>query len=488
MRKNWIDRAIDYLNQSLTPLPQELNEIDWKEDLSPNTDKLIRHLSAFANHPGGGFMVFGVTNKPVAVAGIDEKKANIIVEKLSQLGRDALEPMVSIDHAVETYQGHNLLFIFIKESAVKPVHIKSKTIEECFIRTGGCTQKASRHEVGSLLLNSKALNFEELHASKLKSAEEVLELLDYKNVYALLGQPVPQDKQRILQFLESERLINLVDGAGYYITNFGAVAAAHSLKEFDGLARKAVRLIEYKGRNKVETTESREYPGTKGYAIGFEGLIEFVKRLLPASEVLKVLRAEKTVYPEIALREIIANALIHQDFTIRGSGPMIEIFDDRIEVTNPGKLLPGKKPDRLIRTTPQSRNEVLASAFRRFNICEERGSGFEKAVTAIELYGLPPLKFQEIDNSFRVTMYKPKAFAQLSPAERVEAAYQHSIIRYYTSGGMTNTSLRERFGVSEKQRSQVSIVIREALAANRIKFRDPENTAPKFAEYIPWWG
>ena len=74
---------------------------------------------------------------------------------------------------------------------------------------------------------------------------------------------------------------------------------------------------------------------------------------------------------------------------------MIEIFADRIEISSPGKLLPGKKIDRLIRATPESRNEVLAAAFRRFNICEERGSGFEKAITAIEFFGLPPLKMEE---------------------------------------------------------------------------------------------
>jgi len=210
---------------------------------------------------------------------------------------------------------------------------------------------------------------------------------------------------------------------------------------------------------------------------------------LPSSEIIKnALRTETSVYPEIALREIIANALIHQDFTIRGSGPMIEIFDDRIEVSNPGKLLPTKKIDRLIRTTPESRNEILAAAFRRYNICEERGSGFEKAVASIELFGLPPLKFSETENSFRVIMYSPRKFADMTPEERVEAAYQHSIIKYFSSGGMTNTSLRERFRMHEKQRPQVSLVIKEALKLGKIKPKDPNNESTKFAEYIPYWG
>jgi len=173
---------------------------------------------------------------------------------------------------------------------------------------------------------------------------------------------------------------------------------------------------------------------------------------------------------------------------VTGAGPMIEIFDDRIEITNPGGLLPSKSIDRLIGTHPESRNDALASAFRRYNICEERGSGFQKAVAAIELFGLPPLRFEESANSFKVIMYAPKTFAALSPQERVEAAYQHTILQYYTSGGMSNTSLRERFKMNEKQRSQVSVVIREALSQGKIKTKDPNNKSTKFVEYIPYWG
>lgn len=475
------------VNHSLSGVPHELNELDWKESLSPKTDKLTQHLSAFANLPGGGFLVFGVESKLGTPIGINKKDADEIVEKLSMLGRETLEPLVSIDHLIESYQGKALLFIHIKESAVKPVHLKKGTIEDTFIRTGGCTRKASRQEVGGLMLNSKTPQFEELHSSKLKTAPEILDALDYRSIYKLLDKPVPQTGEDVIRWMQDEKMIQSVDGSGFYITNFGALAAAQSLKDFDGLARKTIRLIKYKGVNKTET--EKEYPGVRGYAIGFEGLISFLRALLPGSEIIKnALRAETTVYPEIALRELIANALIHQDFSIRGSGPMIEIFDDRIEISNPGKLLPSKKIDRLIRTTPESRNEILAAAFRRYNICEERGSGFEKAVAAIEFFGLPPLKFEELDNSFRVTMYRPKSFAELTPAERVEACYQHSIIKYYSSGGMSNTSLRERFKMHEKQRPQVSLVIKEALAQGKIKPKDPNNASTKFAEYIPGWG
>lgn len=484
--KDWITKAYAYLDKSLGKIPSELNEIDWKQYLSPNNDKLCHHLSAFANQPGGGYLAFGINNKSAKVIGIDREKVTKIVDKLASLCRDGVEPLVSIDHSVEEYEEKTILFIYIRESAIKPVHLSSQSIEESYIRSGGTTRKASRQEVGALMLNSKSPSWEELHASKLLSAIEVITLMEYGKILELLDKPIPNDINEILKWMEDEKMVVNVDGKGYYITNFGAVSAAKDLSKFDDLSRKSLRLIKYEGVNKVGN--SKEFPGNKGYAIGFEGLITFIQGLLQDSEVIKnALRVDTSIYPEIALRELIANILIHQDFTIRGTGPMIEIFDDRIVFTNPGKLLPSKNIDRLIRTTPESRNEILASAFRRYNICEERGSGFEKAVINIELFGLPPLRFEELENSFKVTMFAPKPYAKMSNDERIEACYQHSIIEYYGSGGFNNASLRKRFGMHDKQAPQISSLIKDAIIAGKIKPKDEDNVSKKFSIYVPYW-
>lgn len=484
--KPWLEKAIKFLENSLGRVPQELNELDWKEDLSPNSNKLCQHICAFANHPGGGFMVFGIENKTGQLTGIQKPAADHITERLSNLCRDAVEPVVVMDHAIQDFNGFALLFIHFRESATKPVFLKSGTLVDTFIRSGGTTRKAGRQEVGGLMLNSKTPVFEELNASKLKTRLEVMTLLDYGSVFRLLGKPVPSTEPEIMRWMTDEKMIHQVEENGFYITNFGALAASQTLSEFDGLARKSIRVIQYEGKTK--TGGSREFPGNKGYAIAFEGLISFIKGILPGSEIIKsALRKETTLYPEIALRELIANALIHQDFSLRGSGPMIEIFQDRIEITNPGKLLPSKQLDRLIRTTPESRNEVLAQAFRRYNICEERGSGFEKTVMAIELYGLPPLKFFETESSFKAILYAPRSFADMTPEERMEAVYQHSVIRYYSGEGMTNASLRQRFGMHDKQASQISRLIRESIDAGKIRPKDPESDSKKFTVYWPYW-
>ena len=228
--KNWIPKAINYLGKSLGKVPSELNEIDWKETLSPKNDKLCQHISAFANMPGGGFLVFGINNKTASIIGIERTKADNIVERLASLCRDGVDPLVKIDHSIETFRGVELLFVYILENAIKPVHLARKTIEDSFIRIGGTTRKASRQEVAALMLNSKTPTWEELHASKLLNEIEVITLLEYDKILELLGKPIPTDIKEILKWLEDEKMLVDVDGKGYYITNFGAVAASERLE------------------------------------------------------------------------------------------------------------------------------------------------------------------------------------------------------------------------------------------------------------------
>ena len=146
-----------------------------------------------------------------------------------------------------------------------------------------------------------------------------------------------------------------------------------------------------------------------------------------------------------------------------------------------------KRPDRLIGTTPESRNEILASAFRRYRICEERGTGFQKVVASIELFGLPPVVFTPMENAFKVTLYAPKKFDDMTQSERIEACYQHAVLQYLSSQTVTNTTARQRFKLHDKRRTVVSNLLTEAAEKGRIKRKDPDGTSTKFVEYVPYW-
>ena len=483
--KPWVRKALDLLTASLEPPKHELNELDWKAALSPDKKRLAEHLSAFGNQPGGGNLVFGVDTSGTPI-GLDEEAVEKTVVQLANLGRAALEPPLLLDHAVEEFKGIRLLFVHIPESEVKPVHLRGKSLDEAFVRSGGTTRKASRQEIGTLMLNSRTPRWEELHASVLMDDAALSASLNLEPIFMMLERPVAASLEELLAWMAAERFIVREPAGGGYITNLGAIAASRRLADFPDLSRKALRVVVYDGLNKAMTKIEQE--GTKGYAISFQGLLQFVMSLLPQSEIIeKALRQKRTVYPEIALREIIANALIHQDFSVTGSAPLIEVFDDRIEVSNPGGLLPSKQLDRLIGTQPESRNEQLARTFRRYKICEERGSGLLKAGLAIELYGLPPIEFAAEPNHFKVTLHSPKTFAEMSARERLQACYQHTVLKHFSGTAMTNTSLRERLKMPEKQRSMVSVLIQEAIDKRLVKPADPDNKSKKFAEYVPFW-
>jgi predicted HTH transcriptional regulator len=190
------------------------------------------------------------------------------------------------------------------------------------------------------------------------------------------------------------------------------------------------------------------------------------------------------MYPEPAIRELVANALIHQDFAITGAGPMIEIFEDRMEVTNPGHPL--VSTDRFLDTPPRSRNESLASFMRRAGICEERGSGIDKVVFQTEYYQLPAPIFETWDDSTHTVLFAHKALKDMGREDRVRACYLHACLRYVERNPMTNSSLRERFGIEEHNSAIASRIIRDAMEDGAIKPYDPEQ-GKKYAKYLPRW-
>lgn len=211
----------------------------------------------------------------------------------------------------------------------------------------------------------------------------------------------------------------------------------------------------------------------------------FLEALLPSEEVItETIRKTVTKYPMIALREIIANALIHQDFTIPGSSPLVEIFNSRIEVTNPG--IPLVDINRFIDNPPKSRNETLSSLMRRLKMCEELGSGWDRIVIECELKQLPAPKIQLYSENTKVILFSELPFSNIPHEDKLWACYLHACLKQLTHEGLTNSSLRVRFGLEDKASAPVSRLIKEAVNKKLIKPFDPD-TAPKHMKYVPFW-
>lgn len=244
-----------------------------------------------------------------------------------------------------------------------------------------------------------------------------------------------------------------------------------------------LRVVQYNGSNKMDLLRDETFD--KGYAAIFEDAIQFIEALTPMKEVItNGIRKRKTAYPTAAIREILANSLIHQDFSISGTGPLVEIFDNRIEITNPGAPLINIM--RIIDTPPKSRNEKLASLMRELGICEEVGSGWDKVILSCELMQLPAPRIEIFEDATRVTIFSEIKFSDLTLEDRLWACYLHACIKYVQGEQISNHTLRERFGLKQTGSGSISRLIKEAVKQNYIKPVDPD-TAPRYMKYIPSW-
>lgn len=354
-----------------------------------------------------------------------------------------------------------------------------------YIRIGSATPKLTEYpqRYQQLIERLQPYRWEQGIARQYATGNEVLDLLDYSQYFRLTKQPLPDNRSGIFDKLEGDRLIVRDVCERWNITNLGAILFATRLGDFDApLARKAVRFVAYGGRNRAATVTHR-HDGQKGYAIGFEGLVSYLNDLLPKNEHIgSALREAHPLFPELAIRELVANALIHQDMTVSGAGPQIELFADRIEISNPG--VPLVKPERMIDLPPRSRNEALAALMRRMGICEEQGSGLDKVLEQVELFQLPPPLFRAEESSTQVVLYAPRSFADMTPEERVRACYFHAVLRFLSGDKMKNASLCTRLGIAPKNAAQASAVITKALDAGLIRIADPDH--PR-AGYVPHW-
>lgn len=471
----------------LTRLPSETGWVEFKVNNS-DPDMIGKRISALSNSATledqeKAFLVWGVEDETHAIVGttFDPMMAKKGNENLEAWLVRCLAPRLDIRFHSAVVHNKNVVVLEIPSAVGQPTRFDGRE----WIRVGSTTHPLGDHgkKEAELWRQFDRKPFESLIAMEDCSAEQITQLLDCPAYFENLSIPLPADRDGIMQKLAEDRLITANNAGHFDITNLGAMLYARRLSDFPALARKAVRVIVYKGGNRIQTV--REQEGSRGYAAGFEGLMEWIDGQLPRNEVIgQALRKVVPLYPELAVRELVANALIHQDFGISGTGPMVEIFEGRIEIVNPGPPL--IDIPRLLDHAPRSRNEALARFMRRIGICEERGSGVDKVVFETELHQLPPPVWERQDGAFCVTLFAPKALREMHKQEKVHACYLHACLRYVNREPVNNTSLRERFGVEAGNAAIVSRIIKDALEAGVIKPFE-EGQAKKAARYLPWW-
>jgi len=349
--------------------------------------------------------------------------------------------------------------------------------------TGFDGQRWLRHESTSRLLQQmptleRDLWQQLLHPSGESDAavidcvpRDVASLLDIDLYLRLSGH---RDKRRADQLgrLVADRVISEQPDGRFTIHRHGALLFAVDLADFANLAPKAIRVTQFDGPSRLAPVVFEEALAA-GYASS---------SLAATSAVTELLRARSM--STVAVGEMIMNSVLHQDLEQRDGGPAVDIFSDRVEVSNPG--VPLGALDRLVDERPRFRNAELVRLMFQLGLCDRRGSGFDRIVAETEKRGgLPPLLVSS-QTGFTVTLRDGNAGTRMAKSDRIEAMYLHAVLRHINGAAITNASTRERFSLSPAQASLASRYIRETFLAGRIVNVGTDSGVGS-PQYVPYW-
>lgn len=483
------DERLIALVSDLLTAAKETTVVEFK--LGNSDQELIaKYISALSNSAAlenqrEAYVLWGINNETKEVEGthfdpeIQKGNKPPLQFWLSQ----QLKPAPNFFFTRFKYNNEWLVLLTIPATTSRPVEYKHIP----YIRVNSATPRLSEHPEKQTALWSKLQTYqwESGIAVNFITPKEVMTLLDYETYFKLTGQSTAASTDHALSSMSSDGLIQEDVGGRYNILNLGAILFAHRLSDFDNsLQRKALRFTSYDGSGRDATVNYRQ-DGDKGYALSLDGFIKYLDALLPINEYISGAFREKTkLFPKSAIRELVANALMHQDMTVTGAGPLVELFKDRLEISDPGKsLIP---PSRFLDAPPRSRNDLLAGLMRRMKMCEQQGTGIDKVIAEAELYQLPPPDFRQEIEAVRAVLFAPRNFSQMTPDERIRACYQHAGLRFVNGQQMTNSTLRARFGLddSPSATSQVSKVIKAARDKGLIK---TDIAGGSNHQYIPNW-
>lgn len=456
--------------------PSEHRRLEFKEAKNDfSRSRLCKYCVALAN-AGGGHLILGVTDEPPRrVAGTKAFAGN-----LTAIEHEVLQETGVCISADELAHPDGRVLVFSVPG--RPQGSAYRYKGAYWMRVGESTVVMPDQQLREVFAETQP-EWLDAPAKSGLSAEEIYALLDVPAFFALQKTPMPSQTGEALRRLAARNCIER-NGHGYAVRRLGALLFARRLSDFPELEYKAVRVLVYADTSKLKTR--RDWTFDKGYAVSFEEIVKYVMEQIPQREVIRNgIREKEQLLPKEMARELLVNAIVHQDFSVRGKQLRVDIYSNRIEFANPGESL--VEPDHFI-DSENTRNEQLIGLMRRLGFCEQQGSGIDQVVLAAETNRLRAPEFRRDHKQTTVRVHGVEMLSEMGHNDRIRACYQHCVLKYVMGkDSMTNQSLRERFGASSKSSTMVSSIIAEAGKAGLIKPDIRKGKSRRYAQYIPAW-
>ena len=481
----YTEQELILILESLLAKPAETEIVEFKQAQNSFSDnELGEYFSALSNEANlkgeaYAWLVFGVDNNTHELTNTQYKPSRPALDEMKKKIGDQTTNRITFEEIYDFKSQGKRVVMFQIPAAPQGIPIAYKG--HYYGRDGESLVALNLQEIEKIRAQRVVDCFEKRHAKSGLTGSEVLQYINYRKLYERIDRRIPREESVILDLLREYAFITEVNGK-WAITNMGALLFANRLADFEELRYREIILRRYEGNNNLIMINEKR--SEAGYAVEFDDLLDWLENNSSKEKIVSA-RTREITYPRVAMREFLANIMVHQDFSMKGMQLTVEIFANRIVFTNPGSLL--NDANRLIDLPPHSRNEDLAQAMLQVDLCERRGSGFDRAVAGIEEMCLPPYKVENGSDFTRVTMFPKKAFKEMTPQEKVQACYQHACLLYENGEELNNQSLRERFDLDKNKSSVASRIIADAITEGLLKPADEENEAKKFSTYIPYY-
>ncbi len=403
--------------------------LEYKRDLSSPAPAL-RTLVAFAN-AAGGRLIIGVEDTSRAVVGV--KQPLDLEERIANLVADSIEPRLLPEIEIVPWRNLSVVVVTVHPSALRPHHLRSEGPGRgTYVRLGSTNRAADAALIAELSRRIGAAGFDEEPLADLDS-----EAIDFAAASQCFAERRPLRRKD----LETLGLVRRYQGRTVPTTGGMLLFGRGRLGRFPDAHLQAGRFAGTDRAHLADRSELTDYP-----VLAIEQAVGFVERNTRLGMTVgRVRRRDLPAVPPAALREALVNAFAHADYAQRGAPIRVAVFDDRLEVENPGILLPGLTLDDLRDGVSRVRNRVVARVFKELGLVEQWGTGVQRMIAACAAAGIPAPEFAELGFRFRVTIRTERIAA---PAlDRVE----DRIVTFIREGnGRSTAEIATRAGLSTR--------------------------------------
>ena len=386
----------------------ESKVLEFKES-AHSLPGIIKTVIAFAN-TAGGLIVIGIQDRTKKIVGVSNALNE--EERLINAISDSIAPILVPNVEIQTYRKKELILIHIPHVA-GPYYLKSAGPEQgVYVRIGSTSRIADAEMIETLRLFAKRITYDEIPYARTKT--NVLDGKVITNLFLEVGKNFTPEKAETLGLIATHGEQTHPSFGGIIL--FGL----DRLKIFPDAIIRCVRFI---GINKAKVLDHSEITSYPVFALN--EAINFVERnTSKCAKFGRTKRIDIPQYPTLAIREAIINAIVHADYAVKGASIMIAIFDDRIEITNPGGIPLGMTLERALAGSSRVRNRVIAKVFRELNLIEQWGSGLQRIIHTCTQQGLKKPLFQDFNVEFMVTLYATKTHeVALDPLQKEFVGY-----------------------------------------------------------------